>query len=83
MRRIVRALEVFELTGKPMSAWQTQWPDVRQSGRQEPGSGNATPVLWLDLPRDELYERINRRVEEMFAAGLVEEVRRCGLWTGR
>src|SRR5207302_859115 len=31
--------------------------------------------LWLDLPRAELYERINRRVEEMFAAGLVEEVR--------
>ncbi len=32
--------------------------------------------MWLDLPRLELYDRINRRVEEMFAAGLVDEVRR-------
>ena len=32
-------------------------------------------MLWLDLPRDELYERINCRVESMFAAGLVDEVR--------
>src|SRR5207244_1431405 len=35
-----------------------------------------TPVVWLDLPRDELYDRINRRVEQMFDGGLVEEVRR-------
>jgi tRNA dimethylallyltransferase len=32
-------------------------------------------VLWLDLPRAELYERIDRRVDAMFTAGLVEEVR--------
>jgi tRNA dimethylallyltransferase len=31
--------------------------------------------LWLDLPRPALYDRINRRVEDMFARGLVEEVR--------
>jgi tRNA dimethylallyltransferase len=32
-------------------------------------------VLWLDLPREQLYERIDRRVEAMFAAGLIDEVR--------
>ena len=70
LRRIVRALEVFELTGKPISTWQTQWdaePDA-------PSEDESNTVLWLDLPRDELYERINRRVEQMFAGGLVEEV---------
>ena len=78
-RRIIRALEVFELTGRPISAWQKQWrsDDVANCLAE---SGNAvatasqTAVLWLDLPRAELYERINRRVEAMFTAGLVEEV---------
>ncbi len=67
LRRIVRALEVLEITGRPISAWQRQW--------QQPGF-NHPPAVWLDLPRPELYARINRRVEEMFATGLVEEVRR-------
>src|SRR5439155_27246350 len=88
LRRIIRALEVWEITGRPMSAWQTQW-----SAERGAPSANTTPngdenrsalraprsalsrVLWLDLPRDKLYERINCRVESMFAAGLVDEVR--------
>ena len=74
VRRTVRALEVHELTGKPMSAWQTQWP--AGSRQQATGSSQQSPVLWLDLPREELYERINRRVEAMFAGGFVEEVAR-------
>jgi tRNA dimethylallyltransferase len=67
LRRVVRALEVFELTGRPISTWQGQWA----------GAESALPpgrVLCLDLPRDELYARINRRVEAMVAGGLVEEV---------
>lgn len=72
-RRIVRALEVHELTGRPLSAWQTQWTaDAAKSVDDE----TRPTVLWLDLPRAELYERIDRRVEEMFAEGLVEEVQR-------
>ena len=69
LRRLIRALEVFELTGKPISAWQQQW--------HSPLTTHHSPLtsFWLDLPRDELYARINRRVEEMFAAGLVDEVR--------
>ncbi len=73
VRRMIRALEVFELTGKPMSAWQTQWPGEYSVLSTQ---YSVTPILWLDLPRQELYERINCRVEEMFAAGLVDEVRR-------
>jgi tRNA dimethylallyltransferase len=69
VRRVVRALEVWELTGRPISAWQREWPG--------PGSqDSAVPsALWLDLPRAELYARINARVEQMVAGGLVDEVR--------
>jgi tRNA dimethylallyltransferase len=64
-RRLVRALEVFELTGKPMSEWQQEF------ARLPP---RRFPPVWLDLPREDLYARIDRRVETMFAAGLVQEV---------
>jgi tRNA dimethylallyltransferase len=69
LRRIIRALEVQELSGQPISAWQKQW--------QAPLTTHHSPLtaFWLDLPRPELYARINRRAEEMFAAGLVDEVR--------
>lgn len=70
LRRIIRALEVLELTGKPISEWQQQWSSPLATDRWP-----LTTAFWLDLPRPELYERINRRVEEMFAAGLVDEVR--------
>lgn len=74
LRRIVRALEVFELTGQPISAWQQQWARSQENGPKT--AGHLEPrAVWLDLPRDELYARIDRRVEGMFKAGLVEEVR--------
>ena len=91
VRRIVRALEVWELTGRPISAWQTQWAvgsgqPATSSGQWTVRSGEALSslptadcllprVLWLDLPRPELYARIDARVDQMLAAGLVEEVR--------
>lgn len=70
LRRVIRALEVWELTGQPLSAWQTQWPQA-VSGPESP----FPRVLWLDVPRPELYDRINARVKAMVADGLVEEVR--------
>ena len=79
VRRMVRALEVHELTGKAMSAWQTQWAATAYGLGFAPDHANAKPqaaVLCLDLPRDELYERINHRVEAMFVAGFIDEVRR-------
>ena len=68
LRRIIRALEVFELTGKPMSAWQQQWPTPT-------ASADSTAIQWIDWPRSVLHERIDRRVDAMFADGLVEEVK--------
>jgi tRNA dimethylallyltransferase len=70
VRRVIRALEVWELTGRPISAWQTQW-----DGAKHPHDDPPSRCLWLDLPRAELYARINARVERMIAEGLVEEVR--------
>jgi tRNA dimethylallyltransferase len=81
LRRVIRALEVWELTGRPLSAWQTQWPGGedretrRQGDRETRRQGDKeTKVFWLDLPRQELYRRIDERVRAMFEAGLVEEV---------
>jgi tRNA dimethylallyltransferase len=64
-RRVVRALEVFEATGLPLSDWQ------REHGRPAEGA----LVVAVERPRGMLHDRIDRRVRAMFAAGLVEEVR--------
>lgn len=67
LRRVVRAIEVLELTGQPLSAQH----------REEPLPLDQRPanVMWLSPPRDWLYNRINRRVEAMLAAGWLDEVR--------
>jgi tRNA dimethylallyltransferase len=72
LRRIIRALEVWELTGRPMSSWQQQWrnPPDRQSHIESPPR-----CLCLEVPRITLYACIDDRVRRMFARGLVEEVR--------
>lgn len=71
VRRVIRALEVWELTQRPLSDWQQQWRRHQQTHTP------ALPrVLWLDGPRTELYARINARVELMFAQGFVEEIRK-------
>jgi tRNA dimethylallyltransferase len=117
LRRVIRALEVWELTGRPLSDWQQQWkrdestdgeqgkprsqalpgnarvggsasrteaelPHEILSGRQslqdlrsQAEPGNEERVLCLDVPRAELFSRINARVEAMITAGLVDEVR--------
>lgn len=64
LRRLVRALEVWEWTGLPISAWQTPQSPPYRSLR-----------LGLRLPRAELYARIDARVDAQLAAGLVDEVR--------
>jgi tRNA dimethylallyltransferase len=71
LRRVVRALEVYQLTGRPISQWQTQW---RGAQREE----EPPRCLCLDLPREVLYQRIDARVLQMVAGGLVEEVRALG-----
>ena len=67
-RRTIRALEVYELTGRPMSEHQKQW-----------GSGGGVRpdalLVALHWPVEELNRRINQRVRAMRSAGLVDEVR--------
>jgi tRNA dimethylallyltransferase len=67
-RRLIRALEVFQLTGTPISVHQQQFEAVRTEA--------VGRVFVLDWPRDELYQRIDRRVDAMIADGLIDEVRR-------
>lgn len=64
-QRVLRALEVALLTGRPLGWWHTHRPGA---------PGVAARVFVLDLPRPQLYERIDRRVDAMIAAGLVDEV---------
>jgi tRNA dimethylallyltransferase len=64
-RRVIRAVEVIRLTGKPFSGQRAAW---RVADGGEGGS-----FFGLTRPAGELHERIVRRVEEMFARGLVAE----------
>ncbi|TDV40349.1 tRNA (adenosine(37)-N6)-dimethylallyltransferase MiaA [Actinophytocola oryzae] len=75
-RRIVRALEVIELTGRPFSATMPRPGPTRYDTRQ----------IGLDLATEELDRRVDVRVTRMFDHGLVDEVARLekeGLRTGR
>ena len=65
-QRVVRALEVCLMTGKPFSSFKTKSTKKRDFDIEKIG---------LVRPRDVLYDRINRRVVQMIDDGLVEEVR--------
>lgn len=65
-QRVIRALEVIKATNKPFSAMHTH---------KEPVADFRPLYIGLDLPREQLYARINARVELMLQAGLVEEAR--------
>jgi tRNA dimethylallyltransferase len=69
-RRLVRALEICLITGKPASEVVA---GVGDSGR--PGSSIPATGVFVFRDRNELYERINQRVETIFARGVIEEVR--------
>jgi tRNA dimethylallyltransferase len=66
-RRTIRALEVFRLTGTPISEHQKQW-----------GAESRTDcvLVILDWPTDLINRRINARVKQMMTDGFLEEVRR-------
>ncbi|MDT0347317.1 tRNA (adenosine(37)-N6)-dimethylallyltransferase MiaA [Streptomyces litchfieldiae] len=77
-RRIVRALEVIEITGQPFTA--------RMPGPDEERAAYRTLQIGVGVERPELDERITARVDRMWRAGLVEEVRAleaAGLREGR
>jgi tRNA dimethylallyltransferase len=69
-RRVIRALEVIRLTGKPFSAQRAAWPPA--SSILHPPSSILNCLV--RSPAD-LHARINERVDRMFRNGLVEEVR--------
>ncbi|MCS7233845.1 MAG: tRNA (adenosine(37)-N6)-dimethylallyltransferase MiaA [Synergistetes bacterium] len=67
LHRMVRALEVYYITGKPLSYWHS----CKRKDK------NDYKILWIGLNRErsELYDRIDKRVEKMISQGLVEEVK--------
>jgi len=79
VRRVARALEVFTLTGRPISDMQQTWdnPSFTPAGEVRPGPA-VLPCVILGWPRPELCARIDRRVQAMVAAGWLDEVRRLG-----
>jgi tRNA dimethylallyltransferase len=66
VRRLVRALEVYEMTGSPVSEFRKQW-DFPKS---------QVCLIGLEREREDLYRRINERVDEMFEMGLIAEVKK-------
>ena len=68
LRRVMRAIEIYRLTGRTMT---------EQMALDQAREGDYRVKLFaLEWPREALYERINRRVDQMMAQGLVEEVSR-------
>jgi tRNA dimethylallyltransferase len=64
LRRIIRALEIFQKTGRPVSElWQKQPPPY------------PILIIGLTMQRDNLYRRVDSRVDEMIKQGLVDEVK--------
>ena len=67
--RIMRALEVWELSGRTLSAW------LAEDAARRAAIGPMPPLVVLDPPKDILDPKINRRVDTMLAAGWMEEAR--------
>ncbi|GGK13025.1 tRNA dimethylallyltransferase [Caldalkalibacillus thermarum] len=65
-RRVIRALEILETTGKSMAHYQQDWH------RRSPYD---LVMIGLTMEREKLYQRINQRVDQMMEQGLVEEVK--------
>ena len=65
VRRVIRALEVYQKTGRPISEHQRKSPPPCY-----------VSMIGLTMPRERLYDRIDRRIERMLERGLVAEVKR-------
>lgn len=67
LRRIIRAIEVYRITGEPVSVLQERYKLARKNYRFK--------IMCIAREREDIYRRINERVETMFDKGLVDEVR--------
>lgn len=65
-RRVIRALEIYETTGKTKTAWEKEQKIV---------SPYESMIIGLEMERKKLYEAINLRVDQMMETGLLEEVK--------
>ena len=84
--RLLRALEVYRLTGRPLSSYASPWnPAQKNSSGLPDNKVSHSPlherpfrflIMGLRRDRQELYRRINQRTAAMFRSGLAEEVRR-------
>ena len=87
-RRLIRAVEICLTSGKPILVQRTQWAVAAvlceaRGGRVMAGSrgashSEAATGVFVYRDREELYARINQRVEAMFQNGVIEEVRAAG-----
>lgn len=68
-RRVQRAVEVLRLSGKPLSEQRSDWSASERVERPD--------FVWLDREREDLQERVNRRVGVMLERGWIEETRRA------
>lgn len=64
-KKIIRALEVYEYTGKPISYFWNIQPDTKYSAL----------IIFITQQREKLYKRINNRVDRMMELGLLDEVK--------
>lgn len=67
--RVIRALEVYFSSGKPLSEWQAHSPE------EPTAEAERLYYFVLQPPREELYDRINRRTDLMVERGLLEEIK--------
>jgi tRNA dimethylallyltransferase len=68
-QRLIRALEVVEATGRSLHAWQSQGKDESLL------DGVAVERIYMEVPREELYDRAELRFDQMLKAGALEEAR--------
>lgn len=69
LKRVIRALEVYKLTGKTMS-------EFLKNGDKKKDSPYNIHYYALNMDREKLYERINKRVDKMLEDGLIDEVKK-------
>jgi tRNA dimethylallyltransferase len=68
-QRLIRSLEVLESTGKPLIEWQ------KQAQNESILQGANVERLFMNVPREELYNRAERRFDQMLEEGAIDEVR--------
>ncbi|MBN1214566.1 MAG: tRNA (adenosine(37)-N6)-dimethylallyltransferase MiaA [Candidatus Lokiarchaeota archaeon] len=73
-KRMIRALEVYYLTGKPISFYHNHDSSIHNAFHQKSFSDQYY-IIYLEINRDKLYKRIDQRVDQMIKNGLIEETK--------